>query len=83
MTPYVMRTSSAPIFRSEDADRSRPQTMTVQPTDHPDFAAMRTSLRELNDRSTSRSLSCPNPDCEGTLRALGGLLSCSQCSASR
>lgn len=51
-------------------------------TDHPDFATMRTSLRRLNDETTD-SLSCPKPTCEGTLRATGGLLSCSRCADAR
>ena len=52
-------------------------------TRHPDFATMRTSLRELNEASAADALFCPNATCDGSLRTVGGLLLCRRCAATR
>ncbi|WP_254535959.1 hypothetical protein [Halomarina litorea] len=57
--------------------------MSSKSTDHPDYAAMRTSLRKLNERTDGEGLACPNPTCDGTLRTSDGLLSCGTCAATR
>ncbi|PSQ03272.1 hypothetical protein BRC94_00070 [Halobacteriales archaeon QS_5_70_17] len=50
------------------------------PSGFPDFGAMRKALRESERSSASDDeLDCPNPSCEGTIRAHDGLLACGEC----
>lgn len=53
-------------------------------SDYPDFGTMRSALEELTESTTPRKwLSCPDPSCDGTVSARGGLLVCDRCRGGR
>jgi len=77
------------LVRVDTYGASRSPSRPVDPndsstSDSPDFDTMRRALEELTESTTPQKwLSCPDPLCDGTVSARGGLLVGNRCRGSR